>query len=214
MKKLSSSQYFIAASKSAVAEGTFGVKEDSKVNTKLLDSYSLSMFKRKVRLREFVTHNKDSHLPQISLVQFGTVVGNSPGQRTDLMIPSFFRSAYTTGALIVGGHNTMRSFLTLDDLSDAFSALISQADAASASLRTRFSVWNLASFDATVFKIAETVASLTGAKIDASPSSNGEKSALLSRDGGFSLNTEAFENTFNFTFKDSLTTTVHDFVLS
>ena len=212
MKKMSSSQHFIAASTSAVAEGTFGAKEDSLINPNLLDSYSLSMFKREIRLKEFIDHDDERHCPKISLLRFGTVVGNSPGQRTDLMVPSFFRSAYTTGFLKVGGHNTMRSFLTLNDLSNAFITLISKntKEVSLPSETQPCSVWNLASFHATVLKVASTVASLTGASIDSDASSN-SPSALVTVATGFSLDSTAFEQNFNFTFGDSLQTALLDF---
>ena len=130
MKKMSSSQHLVAASTSAIMEGSLGAKEDVEVNPNLLDSYSLSMFKREVRLQEFLDHDENQERPKISLLRFGTVVGNSPGQRTDLMIPSFFRAAYTTGRLEVGGHNKMRSFLTSHDLSNAIHTLISKMNQA------------------------------------------------------------------------------------
>ena len=221
MKKLDSSQHLIAASTSAVAEGTIGAKEDSSVNSNLLDSYSLSMFKREIRLKEFVSHDQSETLPQISLLRFGTVVGNSPSQRTDLMIPSVFRSAYTTGRLQIAGHNTMRSFLTLKDLADAFVSLISKTnDAAStpsATARYHYNVWNLASFDSTIFKVATTVSSLTGAYIDSSPLTSsitsGETVPLIDVTDslGFSLNCDAFQTTFNFTFRGSLEKALLDF---
>ena len=222
MKKLDSLQHLIAASTSAVAEGTIGATEDSPVHSNLLDSYSLSMFKREIRLKEFVSHDQSETLPQISLLRFGTVVGNSPSQRTDLMIPSFFRSAYTIGHLQITGHNTMRSFLTLKDLSDAFISLISKTnDAASTSASTtaryHYNVWNLASFDSTIFKVATTVLSLTGALIDSSPKPTSitisDTIPLINTTDcrGFLLKCDAFQTTFNFTFQGSLEKALFDF---
>jgi nucleoside-diphosphate-sugar epimerase len=213
MKKMSSSQHFVAASTSAITEGSCNAKEDVKVKYNLLDSYSMSMLKREVRLKEFLDHDEKEEYPKLSLLRFGTVVGNSPGQRTDLMIPSFFRSAYTIGRLEVGGHNTMRSFLTLRDLSNAIHTLISKTNQmrlTPTDALSRFNIWHLASFDATVFKIASTVASLTGATIDSFPSDK-KLSPLISSQGGFSLDSTAFEKFFSFTFEDSLLTTIHDF---
>ena len=59
----------------------------------------------------------------------------------------------------------MRSFLTLHDLGNAIHALISKTNPTDDTL-LRFNIWHLASFDATVLKIASTIASLTGASID------------------------------------------------
>ena len=213
MKKMTSSQHFVAASTSAIMEGSFNSKENVKIKHDLLDSYSMSMFKKEVRLKEFLDHDEKEEYPKISLLRFGTVVGNSPGQRTDLMIPSFFRSAYTVGRLEVGGHNTMRSFLTLRDLSNAIHTLISKTNKmrlTQTDTSSRFNIWHLSSFDATVFKVASTVASLTGATIDSYPSDK-KLSPLISSQSGFSLDSTAFEKHFSFTFEDSLLTAIRDF---
>ena len=217
--KMSSDQHFIAASTSAISEGTHGCKEDTVVHANLLDEYSLSMFKREVRVREFIEQSSDRSLPRVSLLRFGTVVGGqSPSQRTDLMIPSFFRSAYTTGFLKVAGHNTMRSFLTLDDLSEAVQRLISTALHALPTSVRQYSVWNLASFDASVLKVATTVATMTGAVIDSpkyhKPVSKSDKRLIpfnLETFEGFTLDCQAFRDTFNFTFRGSLWETLLDF---
>ena len=217
--KLSSAQHFVAASTSAVSEGTQGCKEDTVVHANLLDEYSLSMLKREVRVKEYIERSSDRSLPRVSLLRFGTVVGGrSPGQRTDLMIPSFFRSAYTTGFLKVAGHNTMRSFLTLDDLSDAVHRLISTPLHVLPTSVRQYRVWNLASFDASVLKVASTVATITGAVIDSpnyqKPVPRNDKRLIpynLEQFQGFTLDCQAFRNTFNFTFHGSLLETLLDF---
>lgn len=208
MKQMSTSQHLIAASTSAVTEGLSGATENSAIKPDLLDSYSISMFKRETRIKEYFDHDEEKKLPQVSLLRFGTVVGSSPSQRTDLMFPSFFRSAYTTGILKVGGHNTMRSFLTLDDLKSAIHALISSRRNL---LIPQFNVWNLASFNATVLKVAASIASVTGARIDTHSSSVHEKNALIEKRSGFSLNCQEFINKFNFTFRGTLERSLYEF---
>ncbi len=202
LKKMSRGQHLIAASTSAVSEGIFGANESSLININCLDMYSLSMLKREIRLKEHFIHDIEPSLPRVSLLRFGTVVGNSPAQRVDLMVPSFFRSAYTSGHLNVQGHDKMRSFLSLRDLTRAIKSLISHPT------QLRYSVWNLASFHATTLKIASTVASLTGATIE---SDEPNFSPLLSYQEGFSLDVAAFRNTFNFTFHDTLLSTLTEF---
>eukprot|EP00927_Polykrikos_kofoidii_P015633 TRINITY_DN16971_c0_g1_i1.p1 TRINITY_DN16971_c0_g1~~TRINITY_DN16971_c0_g1_i1.p1 ORF type:complete len:1153 (-),score=115.37 TRINITY_DN16971_c0_g1_i1:21-3479(-) len=216
--KMSSSQYFIAASTSAISEGTFGAKEDSAVNHDVLDAYSLSMYNRENKIREISGSDGKRERPEISLLRFGTVVGNSPGQRTDLMIPSFFRAAYTTGFLKIKGHNTMRSFLTLDDLARAFTTLLlSKANGSNyfalpKQNRQNNITWNLASFSATVLKIASTISSITGATInDGEELSPNSLTPLLNSTSGFSLDCRAFERSFNFTFGGTLERAIQDF---
>ena len=73
----------------------------------LLDEYSLSMFQRETRLRDMAQRASYGG-PLISMLRFGTVVGVSPGQRTDLLVPSLFRNAYARGLLPVQQHDTLR----------------------------------------------------------------------------------------------------------
>lgn len=202
MKKMARGQHLIAASTSAVSEGTFGANENSLAHPNRLDVYSLSMMKREIRLREYIDQDYDHNLPRVSLLRFGTVIGNSRAQRTDLMVPSLFFSAYTSGFLNVQGHDTMRSFLSLPDLSRAVESLISKPIVLS------YDIWNLASFNATVFKIASTIASLTGATIN---SHKPDIAPLLSYREGFSLDSAAFVNMFNFTFYGTLLSALLEF---
>ena len=111
--QLSSNQHFITASTSAVSEGRMNATESDEVHSHLLDEYSSSMFQREHRLQE-LSNRPES--PSITMLRFGTVAGVSPGQRTDLLLPSLFKQAYTTGVLKVQGHDGMRSFLALPDL--------------------------------------------------------------------------------------------------
>jgi nucleoside-diphosphate-sugar epimerase len=68
MKKLSCGQHLIAPSTSAVSEGTLMANETSPVKTDLLDMYSLSMWKREIRLKEYADQDDDCKLPRISLL--------------------------------------------------------------------------------------------------------------------------------------------------
>ncbi|CAJ1379854.1 unnamed protein product [Effrenium voratum] len=205
VSKCDPGQHFITASTSAVSEGRRDALESDEVFSELLDEYSTSMFERENRLRQLASGSRS---PWISMLRFGTVVGTSPGQRTDLLVPSLFKSAYTEGVLHVQGYDVMRSFLALPDLARAVHTLI---------LRRKpvqkpgtFAIWNLASFHAKILKVATTVASITGAKLDMQSSVRGYELADP-KFKGFSLSTAAFRETFGFEFQWDLQSTLSEF---
>ena len=163
VSKMNPRQHFIVASTSAISEGRMGATETDEVFVDKLDEYSLSMFQREKKLRE-MTVAAGYAGPLISMLRFGTVIGVSPGQRTDLLVPSLFRHAYTRGILPVQQHDALRSFLALPDLARAIGLLIQRRRALTGGDRLR--IWNLASFRAKIMKMATTIASITGAKLD------------------------------------------------
>ena len=185
-------QHFIVASTSAVAEGRYNAVENDRIFIDKLDEYTSSMYRRELALNHLSSDNK--RVPRISMLRFGTVIGVSPGQRADLLVPSLFKSAYMTGAQNVQSYNSMRSFLWLNDLSTAVSAVM---DRRMWDGMARFNIWNLASFNSTILKVATTISSITGASIDTGAGISGDS---LAREGseikGFSLSCELFQNTF------------------
>ena len=206
IRQLNREQHFITASTSAVSEGRRSAKESDDVFETLLDEYSLAMFQREKALRSLALELGEAG-PLITMLRFGTVVGVSPGQRTDLLVPSLFRSAYTRGVLTVRGQNVMRSWLALPDLARAIETLVRFRRQATGSMR--FKIWNLASFHAKILKMATTVASITGSKLDVqTPVREIEANEPFT---GFSLDTTSFTETFNFTFEEDLHKTLLDF---
>ena len=207
VKNMNPSQHFIVASTSAVAEGRYNSVENDLIFIDKLDEYTSSMYRRELALNHLSSNNK--RVPRISMLRFGTVIGVSPGQRADLLVPSLFKAAYMTGVLNVQSYNSMRSFLWLNDLSKAVSAVIERRmwDGIA-----RFNIWNLASFNSTILKVATTVSSITGASIDTGAGISGDS---LAREGyeikGFSLNCELFQNTFDFPFRGDLQAVITEF---
>ena len=197
IEKMKSTQHLITASTSAVSEGNIGANEKDTVFVDLLDEYSSSMYNREVQIKK-VTEALGSDSPKISILRFGTVVGLSPAQRTDLLFPSLLKSAYTKGVLTVQNYDSMRSFLSLDDLVRSVEALLLDKEGR----KNGLDVWNLASFHASILKVATTVASKTGATLDILPKEN------TSEASGFTISPKAFEKALNFTFKGSLEETI------
>lgn len=202
LRKMSPEQHLIVASSGSVSEGRRHAKESDEVYASLLDDYAMAMFSREEALSTVAEVWGDT-CPWISMLRFGTVLGVSPGQRTDLLVPSLFKSAYTLGVLSVSGWDAMRSWLVLKDLSRAIESLIGLRRTVSA----RFKIWNLASFDAKILKMATTVASITGAKLDIRTPMTGLQLANKTFTG-FSLDTTSFRKTYDFSFKEGLEQTL------
>ena len=202
LSKMSPEQHLIVASSGSISEGRRYAKESDDVYASLLDDYSMAMLSREEALSTVAELWGDT-CPWISMLRFGAVLGVSPGQRTDLLVPSLFTGAYTRGVLRVTGWDAMRSWLALTDLSRAVETLIGLRRSVSA----RFKIWNLASFDAKILKVATTVASITGAKLDIRTPMTGVQLANKTFTG-FSLDTTSFTKTYNFSFKEDLEQTL------
>ena len=206
VENMNPNQHFIVASTSAVTEGRYNATEKDSIYDDKLDEYSSSMYQREIALSHLALNNSES--PRISMLRFGTVVGVSPGQRTDLLVPSLYKSAYKTGVLNVQSFNAMRSFLWLDDLSRAVQTIIDKMSWDD----VKFNIWHLASFSATILKVATTVSSITGASIDTGDGISGDTLAEeLSSFKGFSLNCDRFKSFFEFSFKGDLQTVLTEF---
>ena len=207
VQKMNRNQHFIVASTSAVTEGMYNATEQDPIFVNKHDEYTSSMFQRELALRHLSTDTKI--IPRISILRFGTVIGVSPGQRVDLLVPSLYTAAYKIGVVNVQSFSTMRSFLWLRDLTRAVNTLVTHTNWDNMQL---FKIWNLASFSSTVLKVATTVSSITGALIDTGVGISGDDLAKeASEFKGFSLNCDLFESTFNFSFKGDLQTVLIEF---
>ena len=195
--RMNSGQHLIVASTSAIAEGSGyrAFHETDPPETNRFDAYTKSMRDREIEMSRISSPSA----PQISVLRFGTVVGVSPGQRTDLMIHSMFKAAYTSGIIRVVHGESVRSFLWLPDLARAMSACILGFSASS----SRLAIFHLSSFTASAMKVATNIASLTGARIYA-----------VDHDGhdlpGFSLNVDKFKRLYDFEFAGNLSVAIHD----
>mmetsp|Transcript_25578 Transcript_25578/g.65037 ORF Transcript_25578/g.65037 Transcript_25578/m.65037 type:complete len:1155 (-) Transcript_25578:286-3750(-) len=197
VKRMAANQTLIFASTSALAEGSGSVaaSENFPVRLALLDEYSFSMAARERALAAFsASHTKPRHLKIIGL-RFGTVVGVSPGQRTDLSAMAMIKAAFTTGEIRVTHPEVNRSFLWLEDLVRAIERIITVPVPLG---QTDFEVYNIASFDASISALANTVSFVTGARILAVD--HGNQSDIA----GFTLNVTKFQRTFQFRFNGSL----------
>lgn len=126
-------------------------------------------------------------------LRFGTVNGPSPNLRTDLMINKMYETALV-GRVEIFNRHICRPILGIEDLCRAIEAIILGDD--------HRGIYNLASFNSTVGEIAENVCKFFDGKVSlvdkgTTPSYN------------FSINTDKFTSTYNFTFKETVETIVH-----
>ena len=138
-------------------------------------------------------------------LRFGTVNGYSPIMRSDVMINSMTSSALNNDRIELYVKDTIRPILGINDLRSAIIKIIDEPK----DLRGHY---NLASFNSTSEKIAQSVSKITGVKITEmeSPNSN-PTNKLESKNYNFSISSEKFIENFNFTFEEtveSITTSI------
>jgi len=119
-------------------------------------------------------------------LRFGTVNGYSANLRVDVMINSMYHSVQNDRGIQVSNKHISRAMLGIEDLCRAVERCIEQPVPG---------IYNLSSFNATVGEIAEAVSRKLGADIvDKGNTANAYD---------FALDTELFEQTFDFTFKET-----------
>ena len=119
-------------------------------------------------------------------LRFGTVNGYSANLRVDVMINSMYHSVQNDRGIQVSNSHIIRALLGIEDLCRAIERCIEQPVPG---------IYNLSSFNATVGEIAEAVSRKLGAEIvDKGNTANAYD---------FALDTELFEQTFDFTFTET-----------
>ena len=189
-RRLTTDQTLIFASTSAVMEG-FGdtpANEGFTPKEGLLDRYSASMLARERAMRR-LSDERGADRPRLIGLRFGTVIGNSPGQRTDLSHMALVKSAYTTGVLNIMHPETWRAYLWLEDHALALARIIADPTRAA-----RFDIFHLASFGCTIGHAGNTIAAHTGAHVRTHDHDGAD---VL----GFTLDASKFASAFDFTFK-------------
>jgi len=119
-------------------------------------------------------------------LRFGTVNGYSANLRVDVMINSMYHSVQNDQGIQVSNSHISRAMLGIEDLCRAVERCIEQPVPG---------IYNLSSFNATVVEIANAVSRKLGAEIvDKGNTANAYD---------FALDTELFEQTFDFKFKET-----------
>lgn len=128
-------------------------------------------------------------------LRFGTVNGWAPNLRVDVMINAMYDAARSQGKIAVFNKHINRALLGIEDLCRGISQCIEQPVAG---------IYNMASFNATVEYIANTVAErLAVPVVDKGTTANAYD---------FGLDTSLFQQTFNFTFTETPATIVDSLI--
>lgn len=128
-------------------------------------------------------------------LRFGTVNGWAPNLRVDVMINSMYHSVQNGTGIQVSNRHISRAMLGIEDLCRAMLKCIE---------RPTPGIYNLASFNATVGEIARAVSDKLGVGIiDQGTTPNAYD---------FALDTTLFEQTFDFTFKETPVTIVDSLI--
>lgn len=119
-------------------------------------------------------------------LRFGTVNGWSPNLRIDVMINAMYDSAVRQGKITVFNKHVNRALLGIEDLCRGIHRCIEQPVPG---------IYNMASFNTTVERIADDVAT----KLNVPIVDKGSTADVYD----FGLDTGLFQQTFNFTFKET-----------
>jgi len=157
--------------------------ESSALYTHLYDEYTYSMYLREQNIRTL------SHIRTLGL-RFGTVIGLSPTQRTDLVHLALMRSAVLTGVATVSGATQNRAILWNHDLLQVFQQIIRNRDHIKGN-----NIYNAGSFCCSVAKIANEIGCQTGCNVLYQP----ETTAITSI--GFSMSSKKIERELGIQWK-------------
>lgn len=126
-------------------------------------------------------------------LRFGTVNGWSPNLRTDIMINAMYDSYRSDGRIFFNNPKIHRPILGLHDLCRAVEAIVTGPD--------KRGLYNLASFNTTVEAI---VAEMQTVLRDVETIQQASSVAY-----NFTMNTEKFQDEYNFKFQDTVSSIVH-----
>lgn len=185
--KMKPGALLIYASTASLYEGYGATNPDENayLNVQLYDDYAYSMYLREQNVKTL------THISTIGL-RLGTVIGHAPNQRTDLVHFALVRKAVLTGIARVFGANQHRAILWIRDLKRAITAMITKYE------RTEHKpvchkIYNMASFNCTIAKIANEVASITGCRTMFEGDDESMKYNI-----GFSMNTDKIQRDYDF----------------
>jgi len=178
MSKTTREQLIIYASTGSIYSDMAGPSsETDNINVTNLENYELSMYEREVKVALL---NKRS----VGL-RFGTVIGVEQNIRPEIIYNSLYYSAFSLNKIKVWNADTWRSILFFEDLYNVFNLLIQNKDSIQAP-----EIFNIGSFNATIYEIARFVASSTNSELI---------NTGLTKRIGFQMNTSKFCERFQYT---------------
>ena len=189
VSKIDKKQTLIYASSGSVYGNTAKeTNEDNDLIFKPINNYDLTKYMLDTHALRFI---KDGY--NIIGFRFGTVNGWSPNMREDLMINAMTKKSIELGTILINNKEITRPILGISDISRAVTTVLQNPNAG---------IYNLASFYDTVDNISVMVSNITNANIQIQPSITGVYD--------FIMNTQKFQQTYNFEFKESINSIVND----
>jgi UDP-glucose 4-epimerase len=180
LEKLRPTQRFLYAS----SAGVYGRHGETLATEAHADLAPLTYYD--LQKREIDEYARMSGLDYYGL-RFGTVNGGSPHLRTDIMINQMYHSAKTQGVIRLANPTAKRPILGLSDLCRAITTLLREP--------SQPGLYNLASFNATVWDIARRVQEqIPDAKLQLRESTPCYD---------MQMSTDKFERTYRFEFRDT-----------
>jgi nucleoside-diphosphate-sugar epimerase len=134
-------------------------------------------------------------------LRFGTVNGFSRNLRNDVMINSMTFNSKKNGKIFVSNHSVNRPILGINDLSRAILAIIFKGK------KELSGVYNLNSFNATVYEIASKVSSMCNVPCEDMNQGQGTQIVnfkLQTKSYDFKIHSNKFIKNFQFKFQDTL----------
>jgi nucleoside-diphosphate-sugar epimerase/2-polyprenyl-3-methyl-5-hydroxy-6-metoxy-1,4-benzoquinol methylase len=138
-------------------------------------------------------------------LRFGTVNGFSRNLRNDVMINSMTFNSKKNGKIFVSNHSVNRPILGIDDLSRAILAIVNKGK------KELSGVYNLNSFNATVYEIASKISSMCNVPCEDMTQGQGTQIVnfkLQTKSYDFKIHSNKFIENFKFKFHDTLTSIV------
>lgn len=122
-------------------------------------------------------------------LRFGTVNGWSPNLRTDIMLNKMYKCAKEDGQIYIFNKHIYRPILGIQDLVRAVEEIVEGDD--------HRGIYNLASFNASVEEISNSINIVLGGGVEIVDKG-------ISETYNFSINTNKFKETYNFEFRESV----------
>jgi nucleoside-diphosphate-sugar epimerase/2-polyprenyl-3-methyl-5-hydroxy-6-metoxy-1,4-benzoquinol methylase len=199
LEQIDINQKFIYASSSSVYGRTDNLEVDEDFNkTNGYEPYNYYDWSKQTIDQIAELSNK-----QFYSLRFGTVNGFSRNLRNDVMINSMCYNAKINGEIFVSNNSVNRPILGIDDLCKAIFRIIE-----SGSIEKR-GVFNLNSFNASVYEIAKNVSKICNVnckELDTTRVNEIVNFKLQTKSYDFKIQSNKFEQMFNFTFKDTMET--------
>jgi len=191
VSKIDKKQTLIYASSGSVyGNSAIKTNEDENLIFTPINNYDLTKYTLDNHALRFIKEGYN-----IVGFRFGTVNGWSPNVREELMINSMTKKSIEAGTILINNKDIARPILGIADVSRAVHTVLENPKAG---------IYNLSSFYDTVENISNAVSNLTSSIIKTQPDVSGAYN--------FIMDTQKFQQTYNFKFTESINSIVAEII--